>query len=264
MDNVKWIKLYTNVFDNRKIKQLESMPSGDEIIVIWLKLLCLAGNTNDKGLVYFTREVPYTEQMLATEFNRPLASVQMALDMFERFGMIEVIDDVLRISNWEKYQNVDRLEEIREYNRIAKQKSREKQRLLASVNDKSMTSQRCHETEEDIEEDKDKEKEKYKEKAVTETVTTTKTNRFAPPSVDDVRTYCEERSNNIDAEQFVDYYESKGWMIGKNKMKDWKAAVRTWERNGFNCIKTKENDVVGSSFDADEFFNAALRRAEND
>lgn len=93
---------------------------------------------------------------------------------------------------------------------------------------------------------------------------TTKTNRFTPPSVDDVRTYCEERSNNIDAEQFIDYYESKGWMIGKNKMRDWKAAVRTWERNGVNCTKAKANDAGVGAYDADEFFEAALRRSEND
>lgn len=55
--------------------------------------------------------------------------------------------------------------------------------------------------------------------------------KFTPPSLDDVRTYCLERSNNVDAQAFVDFYESKGWMVGKNHMKDWKAAVRTWERS---------------------------------
>lgn len=58
-----------------------------------------------------------------------------------------------------------------------------------------------------------------------------KTKRFIPPSVEEVEQYCLERSNNIDAQSFIDFYESKGWMIGKNKMKDWKAAVRTWERS---------------------------------
>lgn len=58
-----------------------------------------------------------------------------------------------------------------------------------------------------------------------------KERRFIPPSVEEVEQYCLERSNNIDAQSFIDFYESKGWMIGKNKMKDWKAAVRTWERS---------------------------------
>lgn len=58
-----------------------------------------------------------------------------------------------------------------------------------------------------------------------------KAKRFIPPSVEEVEQYCLERNNNIDAQSFIDFYESKGWMIGKNKMKDWKAAVRTWERS---------------------------------
>lgn len=159
MADVRWIKLSTDIFANRKIRQIESLPEGDGIIVIWLKLLCLAGIVNDNGQVYFTKELPYTDQMLATEFNRPLSTVQLALATFRKFGMIEIIDDVYHLSNWEKYQNVDRLTEIREYNRLAQQKSRAKKKALASVNDMSMTSQRCHETEEEREEEKEIERE---------------------------------------------------------------------------------------------------------
>lgn len=65
--------------------------------------------------------------------------------------------------------------------------------------------------------------------AVTPSLTIINTKRFVAPSIDDVQTYCSERKNGIDAEQFMNYYESKGWLIGKNKMKDWKAAIRTWE-----------------------------------
>ena len=54
--------------------------------------------------------------------------------------------------------------------------------------------------------------------------------RFTPPTVQEVRAYCIERGNEVDSERFIDFYESKGWMVGKNKMKDWKAAVRNWER----------------------------------
>lgn len=163
MADVKWIKLATEIFDNRKIRQIEGLPEGDAIIVIWMKLLCLAGNINDSGMVYFTKEIPYTDQMLAMQFNRPLTTVQLALKVFEQFGMIEVIENILHISNWEKYQSVDKLSEIREYNRIAKQKSRAKakQKLLENVNDMSMTSQPCQDTDIDIDKDIDKEKEIY-------------------------------------------------------------------------------------------------------
>lgn len=153
MAEVKWIKIVTDIFDNKKIKQIECLPDGDGIIVIWFKLLCLAGNTNDNGMVYFTKDIPYTEQMLASQFNRPLTLVQIALNTFQRFGMIDIVNDILYVSNWEKYQSVDRLREIREYNRLAQQKSREKKKALQNVNDASLTSQHCHDTDKDIDTD---------------------------------------------------------------------------------------------------------------
>ena len=58
--------------------------------------------------------------------------------------------------------------------------------------------------------------------------------RFVKPKVDEIEAYCKERNNSVDAQQFFDYYESKGWKVGKSPMKDWKASVRTWERNSFN------------------------------
>ena len=120
----------TNIWDNRKIVQIESLPDGDTIIVIWLKLLCLAGTTNDSGMVYFTKEIPYTEQMLATLFNRPLATIQFALKVFQEFEMISIIDDFLQISNWKKYQNIEGMDKIREQNRIRKQNQRERQKIM--------------------------------------------------------------------------------------------------------------------------------------
>lgn len=129
MADVKWIKLMTDVFDNRKIRQIEAMPDGDTIIVIWFKLLTLAAETNDSGLVYFTQDLPYTDQLLATQFNRNLTTVQLALTTFERFGMIEVVDEVIKVSNWERYQNIEGLERMREQNRLRVAKHREKKKL---------------------------------------------------------------------------------------------------------------------------------------
>lgn len=68
-----------------------------------------------------------------------------------------------------------------------------------------------------------------------------KKENFKPPTMEEVRAYCVDRGNDIDAQSFVDFYESKGWMIGKNKMKDWKACVRTWERNG---TKTRQESTA--------------------
>lgn len=169
MSEVKWIKVSTDMFEtNRKIKQIELMPEGDTILVIWLKLLLLAGNVNDGGNIYLTPEIPYTDEMLANELRRPLTTVRMALKVFEQYGMIEIIDDILHLSSWEKYQNVDRLAEMREYNRLAKQREREKKKLLTGVNDKSMTSQRCQDIEEEKEEDKEKEYHSFNHSSVSE------------------------------------------------------------------------------------------------
>ena len=64
--------------------------------------------------------------------------------------------------------------------------------------------------------------------------TGTKAKRFVPPTLDQIRSYCNERLNNVDANKFIDHYTSNGWLVGKNKMKDWKAAIRTWEKSSFD------------------------------
>lgn len=139
MAEVKWIKITTDIFDNRKIKIIEKMPDGYAIIVVWVKLLCLAGTTNDGGQVYITQNIPYTERTLATQFNMPLATIQLALTTFEQFEMIERVDDFLQITNWEKYQNVDGLDKIRDQTRKRVAQYRERQKALQQ-NDCSVTS----------------------------------------------------------------------------------------------------------------------------
>lgn len=131
MSEIKWIKVSTNMFDSsRKIKQIELMPEGDTILVIWLKLLLLAGNINDGGQIYLTPEIPYTDEMLANELRRPLNVVRMALNLFEKFDMIEIVDDILKLSSWEKYQSIDKMAEIREQNRIRQANYKAKKKLL--------------------------------------------------------------------------------------------------------------------------------------
>lgn len=68
-----------------------------------------------------------------------------------------------------------------------------------------------------------------------------KDSRFAPPTADEVRAYCSERNNSVDAERFIDFYQSKGWKVGNQPMKDWKAAVRTWEKRDIQPVKSKPN-----------------------
>nr|DAO52381.1 MAG TPA: replisome organizer [Caudoviricetes sp.] len=118
------------MFDNRKIKQIGSMPEGDSLLLMWVQLLCLAGNVNDGGFIYLTKEIPYTDEMLATQFNKPISTVRLALKTFEQFGMIEIINNMIFLSSWEKYQSIDRLTAIREKDRERKRRKREAEKLL--------------------------------------------------------------------------------------------------------------------------------------
>ena len=167
MADVKWVKLATNIFDNRKIRQIETLPDGNAVIVVWLKLLCLAGSINDCGMVYFTREIPYTDQMMAAQFNMPLSTIQLALRTFEQFGMIEVEDDILHIANWEKYQNIEGMERIREQNRLRQAKFKQKLKALPQGNvTDNVTVTQGNATDIDIDKEEDKEREKIDYKGV--------------------------------------------------------------------------------------------------
>ena len=161
MAEVKWVKLTTDMFDNRKIKHLRRLPEGNNIVLIWVMLLTMAGRCNSGGMIFLTENIPYTPKMLADELDFEEATVALALKALEQLDMIVTDNGVFAIAGWEEYQNTDRLAEIREYNRIAQQKSRAKKKLLGpvnnDVNDMSMTSQRCHDTEEEKEEEKEKE-----------------------------------------------------------------------------------------------------------
>lgn len=174
MAEVKWIKIVTDIFDDDKILLIESLPEHDAIIVIWFKLLCLAGKMNNHGVFIMNGRIAYTDEMFATIFRRPLNTVRLALDTFEKFGMIERIDNVVTIPNWSKHQTLDQLEERKKYMRTYMQKYREKQKLLieekdgkeckvnskvnSKVNVNSLDIDKDIDIEEDIERDKEKDK----------------------------------------------------------------------------------------------------------
>ena len=104
MADIKWIKITTDIFDDEKILLIESLPEADSIIVIWFKLLCLAGKMNNSGVFLLSDKIAYTDKMLATIFRRKESTVQLALKTFEQFGMIEILDGVITIPNWGKHQ----------------------------------------------------------------------------------------------------------------------------------------------------------------
>lgn len=158
MAEVKWIKITTDIFDDEKILLIESLPDSYAIITVWFKLLCFAGKQNNSGVFMMNNKIAYTDKMLATIFRMKEATVTMALQTFEQFGMIEIIDGVITIPNWGKHQNLDQLESKKEYMKNYMKEYREKQKLLTSkTNSKanSKTNSKANVSQADKEEDKE-------------------------------------------------------------------------------------------------------------
>jgi hypothetical protein len=173
-------------------------------------------------MIFFTDEIPYTEEMLITEFNmeQRASILKLALRTFEQFNMIQIIDNVFCISSWEKYQNIEALQKIREQTRLRVAKHRDTQKQISCNVTVTENVTQCNAT--DIEEDKEIDKDKD--------IVLKKNSHFVPPSLQEVQAYCKERNNGIDAEAFIAFYESKGWKVGNQPMKNWKSAIVTWEK----------------------------------
>lgn len=131
MADVKWIKIVTDIFDDEKILLIETLPEADSIIVIWFKLLCLAGKQNNSGVFMINNKMPYSDKMLSTIFRRKETTIQLAISTFEQFGMIEIIDGTITIPQWGKHQSMDKIEKNNEYQRNYMREYREKQRQIA-------------------------------------------------------------------------------------------------------------------------------------
>lgn len=168
---IKWIKIATNIFSDEKILLIEQMPDADTLIVIWFKLLCLAGKENNCGVFVMGNKIPYTDEMLATIFRRPIATVRLALKTFEAFGMVDIINDpsgnnVYSIPNWDKHQNIDGMDKIREQTRKRVAKYRENQRKAIECNvTETLPVTQCNGIEKEEDKEKDKEKDKKKKES---------------------------------------------------------------------------------------------------
>lgn len=158
MAEVKWIKITTDIFDDEKILLIESLPDSYAIITVWFKLLCLAGKQNNSGVFMMNNKIAYTDKMLATIFRMKETTVAMALQTFENFGMIEIVDGVITIPNWGKHQNLDQLESKKEYMKNYMREYREKQKqLTCKTYSKTNSKSNVSEADKDIDKEKDKE-----------------------------------------------------------------------------------------------------------
>lgn len=155
MADVKWIKLTTDMFDNRKIKHLRRLPDGNNIVLLWIMLLTMAGRCNAGGMIFLTENIPYTSKMLADELGLEENTVKLGIEALESLNMVVADNGYFTISGWEEYQNTDKLAELRAKDRERKRLKRAEAKALTemsvSVHGQSTDSP-------DIDIDKDKEK----------------------------------------------------------------------------------------------------------
>jgi predicted phage replisome organizer len=144
------------MFDNRKIRHLRRLPEGNNIVLIWVMLLTMAGRCNSNGMIFLTENIPYTTKMLADELDFEENTVKLALTVLEQLDMVVTNQGYFTIAGWNEHQNIEGLEKIREQNRIRKQKQRDKQKLLPDASrDSHVTVTDGHATEKEIEEESD-------------------------------------------------------------------------------------------------------------
>lgn len=212
-----WFKLSKNYFDRHDIKILESMPNGKEYSLLLLKLLC--ESTPHEGRLRFSEYMPYDPEMISSITNTSIDTVKVAFDIYQKLGLVEI---------WEDGTIYMRMIEG----------------MIGSETGQTMRKKRCSIGNDGVKntlEIRDKSKSKKKDKR--------KSEAFTPPTLEEVSEYCNERTNGIDPGTFIDFYEARGWMLGKNKMKDWKAAVRTWERRRRQTSTNNQGGVDDGSFD---------------
>lgn len=135
MSEIKWIKITTDMFDDEKIDFISSLPEGDSLIVVWVRLLTMAGKNNAGGYIFLTENIPFTEDMLAHKFRKSINVIKLALETFERLGMIS-FDEAgkIMITNWCKHQNIEGMDKVRELTRERVAKHRQLKSSNATCN----------------------------------------------------------------------------------------------------------------------------------
>lgn len=278
MSEIKWIKLSVDMFDDDKIRLLEKMPEGDTMIVIWCKLLTMAGKANHKGYIMLTENFPYTEDMLVTLIDRPQATVKMALGVFEKFGMLEFDTDenAFLLANWTKHQNIDGMEKQKQLSRERQKKyrNRKKQELLESpVDDNSKSNVTRNVTRNDEVTQSNAPRKKKEERRKEKEIKTTTTSKG---ETDKFNLYNKELSSVIQSyesfigifptgltEQVIDAIEefgpelvAKSFDVAASKNKrNWSYVLgihRNWRAEGIDSIQKLEASEVERSHERGE------------
>lgn len=240
-----WLKLHKDFFQRKEIKRLRKIAGGDTYTIIYLKML-LRSIMSDGKLYFDGLEDDFASE-LALDLDEKEENVQITIQYLLKSGLLEMCSD-------EEYYLPDTKDSTGCETAVASRvrKHRERKKALQCNADVTQVKQLCNgEIEIELEKDIEIEKEIHSSAKST----TTKRKRFEKPTLSQITQYCLERNNNVNAEQFYDYYESNGWKVGKNAMKDWKACVRTWERNGYDKPIKKKNNKQDALNDMRDLMN---------
>lgn len=233
-----WLKLHKDFFQRKEIKRLRKIAGGDTYTIIYLKML-LRSIMSDGKLYFDGLEDDFASE-LALDLDEKEENVQITIQYLLKSGLLEMCSD-------EEYYLPDTKDSTGCETAVASRvrKHRERKKALQCNTDVTQVKQLCNG---EIEKEKELKIEKEIELDTKANKSPTKAKCFDKPTLSEIEQYCIERNNNVDAQHFYDHYESNGWKVGKNSMKDWKAAVRTWEKNNYNkpAKSNKQNaiDVV--------------------
>lgn len=224
-----WLKLHKDFFKRKEIKRLRKVAGGDTYTIIYMEMLLRS--IIDEGKLFFDGLEDDFASELALDLDEDEENVKITIQYLLKTGLLEIRSD-------EEYYLPDTKDSTGCETAVAVRvrRHREKQKALQCNADVTQVKHLCNG---EIELEKDIEIEKEIHSSAKST--TTKRKRFEKPTLSEIKEYCIERNNNVNAEQFFDYYESNGWKVGKNSMKDWKAAVRTWERSEYRKPNSKKN-----------------------
>lgn len=215
-----WLKFRSDFFDSKRIKKLRNMAGGDTYCIIYLKMQLKALKTD--GILEFTGVEEEFADELALDLDERPDDVRVTLMFLLQYGLCECSDNVHYFLPWVAENTGS------ETASTLRSRDCRARKMLQCNKNATPVQQIATEVQQTCSVEKEKEIEIERDNK----------GRFTPPSVDEVSAYCTERGNRIDAQTFVDFYSAKGWMIGKNHMKDWKAAVRTWEKTEVSRRKT--------------------------
>ena len=223
-----WLKLHKDFFQRKEIKRLRKIAGGDTYTIIYLKML-LRSIMSDGKLYFDGLEDDFASE-LALDLDEKEENVQITIQYLLKSGLLEMCSD-------EEYYLPDTKDSTGCETAAASRmrKCRAKKDKLERNNVTPMLQSGYGEIEKELEIEKEIELDTKANKSPT------KAKRFVKPTINEIQDYCIERNNNVNAEHFFDYYESNGWKVGKNSMKDWKAAVRTWERSEYRKPNSKKN-----------------------